>query len=163
MRAKIVLCLGRSSDRGAKRDIVKLAGIVQDSSDFALSRQQLKLLGIVFALLGLMEFVFAFFIASSITTHQAAAETQAVVQANECKTRLSALGYKATLNGNKLTAELSGLDDAAYKLGQASIALLSCQGWSETKFCMGEGCGGSTGGIQFELQPTKTLASSFTH
>ncbi len=134
---------------------MKIPGIVEHTSDFALSRQQLKLLGGVFFLLGLLEMGGAYLVASSITSRQAEAADQAVAQATECKNRLTGLGYKVTINGNTLSAEMSGLDDAAYKLGQASIAFLSCQGWEATRFCMGEGCG-PKGGEQFELQPVKS-------
>jgi hypothetical protein len=48
---------------------------------------------------------------------------------------------------------MNGLDDAAYKLGQATMAALSCPGWKLSRFCMGEGCG-SKGGVSFDLQPS---------
>ncbi len=134
---------------------MRIPGIVEDSTDFSLSREQLKLLGGIFALMGLLEFGGAYLIASSITTHQAQAAEQAVAQAEECKTRLSGLGYRVTVNGDTLSAEMSGLDDAAYKLGQASIAFVSCQGWAPSRFCMGEGCG-PRGGEQFDLKPVKS-------
>ena len=134
---------------------MKLAGVVSDTSDFALSREQLKLLGIIFVVLGLLEFGGSYLILGSITQRQAEAAQAAVDQANDCKGRLSGLGYTVTLNGDTLTAEMPGLDDAAYKLGQASIAFLSCQGWAPSRFCMGEGCG-PKGGEQFELKPVKS-------
>jgi hypothetical protein len=112
------------------------------------------MLGIVFGLMGLCEFAGSYFIASSITSHRARAAEQAVTQANECKSRLEGLGYKANVNGDTISAEMTGLRDASYKLGQATMAVMSCQGWKLSRFCMGEGCG-TAAGIQFDLQPAK--------
>ncbi len=133
---------------------MKIPGIVADHSDFYLSRNQLRVLGGVFALFGILEFGGSYMIASSITTYQARAAQDAVERANDCKTRLASLGYTAAVDGNKISAEMNGLDDAAYKLGQATMAALSCQGWKLSQFCMGEGCGPAAG-IKFELEPAK--------
>jgi hypothetical protein len=135
-----------------RKRLVKVLGM--DSSDLVLTRGQILSLGLSLLLLGLLEMVGAYFVAHSVTMHQSEASSQAIAQAKECKTRLAALGFEATLKGNTITANIQGINDAAYKLGKASIASLSCAGWSLSKFCMGEGCG-STGGIQLELQPVK--------
>jgi hypothetical protein len=120
-----------------------------------LSRNQLRVLGGVFLVFGLLEIVGSYFIAASITTYQATAAQQAVERANQCKDRLTTLGYTAKVDGNKISAEVNGLNDAAYKLGQATMGVLSCQGWKLARFCMGEGCG-PTGGVQFDLEPSKS-------
>ena len=133
---------------------MRIPGVVEDHSDFVLSREQLRMLGLIFGLFGLLEFGSSYFVASSITTHRARAAEQAVTQANECRSRLESLGYKAGVNGNTISAEMTGLSDAAYKMGQATMAAQSCPGWKLSRFCMGEGCG-TAAGVQFDLQPTK--------
>ena len=151
MTVTVVSTVSIRVDRGL---CVRIPGVVEDSSDFALSREQLRLLGGVFALLGLLEFGGSYMIASSITTHTAEAADQAVSQAAECKTRLTGLGFQTAVNGDVISANMSGLDSAAYELGQASIASLSCQGWTLSRFCMGEGCR-TGGGVHLELSPAK--------
>lgn len=148
--------LGARTKNLSKQGVaVRLPGITSDSSDFALTRQQIKGLGGVLALLGLLQFLGAYFIAHGVTTHQAQAATQAVAQAQECSNRLNGLGFTSAVKGNMISAEMNAFDEAAYRLGQASIASLSCQGWKLSRFCMGEGCG-EKGGVQLELQPAKS-------
>ena len=133
-----------------------IPGIASDFSELTLTRKQIQTLGVVLGVFGLLEFAGSYFIASSITTHQASASAQAVEQSNECKDRLHDLGYNAVVSGDKISAEMNGLDDAAYKLGQATMAALSCPGWKLSRFCMGEGCG-AKGGVSFDLQPAKLV------
>ena len=121
--------------------------------EVALTRQQLVLIGSVLVIFGLLELLISYFIVSSVSTHRTAAASQAVAEAQECQKRLTALGFQASVKGEMVTAQMIGLDDAAYKLGQASIASLSCQGWELAHFCMGEGCG--VKGVQLDLQPAR--------
>jgi hypothetical protein len=134
------------------QDVKKFAGT--DINELTLTRQQIMLTGTSLIVFGLLELVLSYFIASSVTAHRTAAAQQAVSQAQECQKRLTALGFQATVRGDAVSATMTGLDDAAYKLGQASIASLSCQGWELAHFCMGEGCG--VKGVSLDLQPVKT-------
>ncbi len=132
--------------------VLIIPGIAGDFSELSLTKRQIRVLGAVLTLFGLLEFTASYFIASAITTHQANAAAQLVEQTNECKDRLHDLGFNSTVTGKKISAEMTGLDDAAYKLGQATLAALSCPGWRLSRFCMGEGCG-AKGEVSFELQP----------
>ncbi len=128
-------------------------GVFPDFDKLALTRDQIVLTGIVLVIIGLLELVVSYFIASSVSTHQQNAAQTAISQAQECQKRIAALGFQATVKGEAISATMAGLDDAAYKLGQASIASLSCQGWELARFCMGEGC--EVKGVSLDLQPSK--------
>jgi hypothetical protein len=143
-----------SPDETIEHVIVKKLVALPDFDELALTREQIVLTGTILVIFGLLELLASYFIASSVSTHRANAAQTAISQAQECQKRLTALGFQATVKGESVSAAMTGLDDAAYKLGQASIASLSCQGWELAHFCMGEGCG--VKGVTLDLQPIKS-------
>ena len=120
-----------------------------------LTRKQLLKLGVLSSILGLVFLLLAVvFINNTIEAVSSSKDQQDNhVSQSVCIGSLrSVRGLNIRPEGSSIVVLSSkGLENAALKLGQASVASLICPGWELSSFCMGESCEGGEG-VLLELQ-----------
>lgn len=120
-----------------------------------LTRKQIVWLGVVSMFFALVFFLLSYIIMISTIEAVSAAKDKGDrnVSQGVCMSSLRGIGgLKVQPEGHNIVKLSSkGLENAALKLGQASVASLVCPGWELSSFCMGESCENGEG-LLFEIK-----------
>ena len=111
-----------------------------DLSELPITPSQYRVAGIAMLASGVVLLILALVFALNTQMQQKGGVLHTKAVADECISRISQLGLKATAQDNRITVSEPNPSQTVELLAASSQAIGLCPEWSLSQYCLGSGC-----------------------